>query len=129
MRTLLGGSLFCLLLLVIPCSATPYIVPNSQKLTCYDYSTNYHVEHLDWGRVTISNNPYFRGISHMVNYLVIDNETLKIHDGLYNADYVYSGWNDDGLYYHFWFNGSSPWRNYKFLYDNREELNTTGERI
>ena len=55
----------------------------------------------------------------MVNYK-LDNETLIIHDGLYDADYSIVGWETRG-YYHFWVN-ETPIRNYIVMRDNRDIL-------
>jgi hypothetical protein len=98
------------------------IIPTTpDKWTCYDHSVNFSKENPEWGMVTMSNNQWFRsnaGVSHMVNYHIIDNETLLIHDGLYKNDYVLASWQLQG-YYHFWIN-ETPVRNYVVMQDNRD---------
>jgi len=91
-----------------------------EKWTCYDWSVNFARENPEWGIVTVSDNMWFNsnaGFSHMVNYQIIDNETLLIHDGLYKNDYILAGWQLQG-YYHFWVN-ETPVRNYIVMQDNR----------
>ena len=115
-----------LFLLVNPCNAVR-IIPRSQEYwTCVDYSLDFAKNNPDWGIVTYSDSPTFcvgeSGYdSHMVNYQFVDNNTLKIHDGLYKYNYTMYDWKNDGRYYHFWIN-ENPVRTYVYLYDNREEL-------
>ncbi|MFA6887827.1 MAG: hypothetical protein WCQ65_12765 [Fermentimonas sp.] len=92
--------------------------PNKEAWTCYDYSINYSECNPEWGVVTMSNHPHFHGYSHVVNYQYVNNNTLRIHDGLYNLDYNYTGWQYNG-YYHFWPDGSIPKRTFIRLLDNR----------
>jgi hypothetical protein len=97
------------------------IIPVPQeKWTCYDWSVDFARENPEWGIVTISDNQWFNsniGVSHMVNYQKVNNETLLIHDGLYGTDYIVAGWQLQG-YYHFWIN-ETPVRNYVVMQDNR----------
>lgn len=92
-----------------------------------DYSIDFAERNPDWGTLSISHYPRFNIVgydgyaSHMVNYRLIDSDTLEIHDGLYNIDYNINDWRNSGDYYHFWLN-HAPVRTYKFLYDNRNEL-------
>ena len=99
-----------------------HIEPVSKEYwTCVDYSFDYHQKHPDYGLVSISSNQLFRGVSHVVNYKVIDsNGTLLIHDGRYDADYIYGNWWNDQCYYHFWRPDESFVRTYNFLRDNRD---------
>jgi hypothetical protein len=57
----------------------------------------------------------------MVNYQVINNNILKIHDGLNNADYCLANWQSEN-YYHFWLDGEQVKRRYIVLQDNREQF-------
>lgn len=113
-------------LLINPCGAVS-IIPRSQEYwTCVDYSMDFAKNNPDWGTVSIAQTPNFLDESksydsHMVNYKIIDNNTMEIHDGMYKLDYTSTDWKNDGQYYHFWLNGK-PLRNYRYLYDNRDEL-------
>lgn len=108
-------------LLVMPASASFNPVrSNKEAWTCYDYSLNFSENNPDWGIVCISNNRYFKGFSHMVNYKLLDNGSLLIHDGLYKSDYDFTGWECVG-HYHFFIN-EPPRRYYKWLFDNRETI-------
>lgn len=113
--------LLVFILLIGNCSAVEIIPKSKESYTCYDYSVEFREQNPDWGIVTISNNKYFYGISHMVNYQLMDDGTLKIHDGLYKYDYVYEGW-ERVDYYHFWGDDEIPKWNYRFLWDNREVI-------
>jgi hypothetical protein len=93
------------------------IVPSEKLQTCYDYAVNYSTTHPDWGLVTISRNQFFRGPSHMVNYKVLTDGGLLIHDESIKADYIMHEWRNSNLFYHFWL-GMRPVRNYMFLQDN-----------
>ena len=87
--------------------------------TCVDHTVNYCNNNPEFIPCSISSNPLFKGISHMVAVKVIDTETLLVYDGLYNAEYIVHGWYNDGQYYHFWKDEPIK-RNYKHLIDNRE---------
>jgi hypothetical protein len=101
-------------------ASRPIIIERTQSdWTCYDYSVNFTQTHPGWGCVTISDNKCFQGISHIVNYKVIDQNTLRIHDEFYNADYLLYNWKISTQFFHFWVE-SSPIRNYIVLQDNRE---------
>lgn len=95
------------------------VVPDDKLQTCYDYAVNFSATHPDWGCVTISQNKYFKGISHMVNYQVLVGGGLLIHDGMNNADYATYGWRNCNQFYHFWL-CTRPVRNYLFLQDNSQ---------
>lgn len=92
----------------------------AENWTCYDYAKNYTEVNPEWGRVTISENMYFRGTSHLVNYKVLNNDTLLIHDGMRDSDYILAGWKNGG-FYHFWID-ETPVRNYSIMRDNRAVL-------
>ena len=101
-------------------AARPTIIERTQAdWTCYDYSVNFAQTHPGWGCVTISDNRYFKGTSHMVNCKVVSLDTLRIHDELYHGDYLLYNWEISKQFYHFWVE-SSPIRNYMILDDNRE---------
>lgn len=116
-------SVLALVTLFISSIGAVTITPKSMEYwTCVDYSTDFTNNNPDWGIVTISNNQYFHGVSHMVNYKVMDSESIEIHDGMYEYDYELHDWKNDGRFYHFWIN-EKPVRNYRFLWDNRGVLN------
>lgn len=96
------------------------IPPSNSKetMTCYDHSIEYAKKHPGWGCVTISTNPLFKGISHMVNYQLLGNGGLHIHDETCSSDYITYEWYYSG-YWHFWIN-ENPVRNYMFLRDNSQ---------
>lgn len=90
--------------------------------TCYDYSVDFAKENTSWGIVTMSDNQWFNsncGISHMVNYQVINETSLMIHDGLYDVDYILKDWTKKG-FFHFW--EGRPVRNYLVMQDNRDVI-------
>lgn len=106
---------------IIPASAQVcHVVSDKAHWTCYDFSTDYAKNNQGWGIVTISYNCLFKGVSHTVNYRIGENNSLIIHDGLYNTDYTLYDW--ESVYYcHFWIN-KIPVRNYMFLQDNKGEI-------
>lgn len=106
-----------ILLFISPAQAVQVIPKTQDDFTCFDYSIAYAKENPDWGIVTISNNQWFRGVSHMVNYQFTENNTLMIHDGLYQYDYELYDW-QGAHFYHFWLENETPCRNYKVLQDN-----------
>ena len=85
---------------------------------CYDYSVDFEKNNPEWDCVTISKHRLFYGRSHMVNYLMYDNTTMIVYDGLLDNLYYINNWQWDTEYYHFWLD-STPWRNYRYLLDNR----------
>lgn len=107
-----------ILLLISPAQAVQVIPKTQDDFTCFDYSIAYAKENPDWGIVTISDNQWFGVFSHMVNYQFTENNTLMIHDGLYQYDYEIYNWQDAPLFYHFWLENEIPCRNYKVLQDN-----------
>jgi hypothetical protein len=107
-------SVILIFLLINPVSAVT-IRENKEAWTCYDYSIDYYKSNPDFPPVTISDNQYFKGVSHMVNGK-LEGNNLIVHDGLYELDYIMYDYKN---YYfcHFWYN-TKPVRNYKFLWDN-----------
>lgn len=114
-------SLLFIILLITPVQAVSIIPASKDYWTCYDYSVDYAKNNTEWGIVTMSDNQYFHGVSHMVNYKFGNNNSLMIHDGLYNLDYTLYVWQDCGKYMHFWDNSTTPQRYYKIMQDNRAE--------
>ena len=113
-------------ILVFPSSAAPCIVPRTEdSYVCYDYSVNFMQHNPDWGCVTMSDQRFFYGVSHMVNFKIGDNNSIDIHDGMWGLNYTIENIHNNTRYYHFWPKNSTPIRTYKFLRDNRNELNTT----
>jgi hypothetical protein len=92
-----------------------------ERWTCYDYSVDFEKNNPDWDCVTISNHKFFYGVSHMVNYRMYDNTTMIVYNGLLDNMYHINNWQWDNDYYHFWLD-STPWRNYRYLLDNRGVL-------
>ena len=108
-------------------AARPTIIERTQSdWTCYDCSVNFAQTNPGWGCVTISDNQCFKGTSHIVNYKVVDLETLKIHDELYHGDYLLYNWKISKQFYHFWVE-SSPIRNYIVINDNREIIGSVAK--
>ena len=121
-------------------SATPYqtgsfdpVRPNPDYWTCYDYAIDYARDHPEYGIVTVSTNPCFKGISHMLNYKV-ENGTIHFYDPTWTANnnqtYEYYVNVDtrkienpyfEICYYKFWSVNQTPLRNYRSLQDNSEE--------
>lgn len=117
MRKLLIFITLVTFLLVSPAKAGFDIVrPDKSLWVCVDYSVSFERNNTAWDCVTISENQYFKGVSHMVNYQV-DGENLTIHDGMYGYDYTIYNYVDSGLFFHFW-KDQEPIRNYKFLRAN-----------
>jgi hypothetical protein len=87
-------------------------------MTCYDYSVEYAKNHPGWGCVTMSTNSLFKGSSHIVNYQLLKDNGLHIHDETNGSDYIIYGWEHSG-YWHFWIN-EKPVRSYRFLQDNSQ---------
>lgn len=93
--------------------------------TCVDHAINYARENPEWGVVTVSSNPNFKGRSHMVNYHIVDGE-LHIYDATQNLrmDFCDTESAREGniqfnyAYYHIWDLNETPKRNYRVLKDN-----------
>lgn len=111
---------FAALLLISPASAFDIVREDRDSWVCVDYAVDYARNNQGWGVVSISNHPHFKGASHMVNYRIVDSETILIHDEMYNAEYEIHNWQLSGEYYHFW--QKEPIRFYKRLFDNREVI-------
>lgn len=90
-----------------------------EQWTCYDYSVDFEKNNPDWDCATISNHRFFYGVSHMVNYQMYSDTQMIVYDGLLDNMYYINNWQWDIDYYHFWLD-STPWRNYRYLLDNRE---------
>jgi len=96
--------------------------------TCYDASIDFARENPDWGVVTVSNNPVFRGVSHIVNYQFRDEE-LYLYDATQNLQMGFCDKESarvdniqfEHAYYHIWQDNETPLRNYRVLKDNLEE--------
>jgi hypothetical protein len=97
------------------------IKASSDSWTCYDYSVDFAKNNPGWGIVTICPVDNFDANSHMVNYLYVSEDLLIIHDGYYDSNYLYWGWQYTD-YYHFWIN-ETPKRNYVMMRDNRNDVN------
>jgi hypothetical protein len=110
-------STFAIIFLLVQPVGAVQVQPKTQAdWTCIDYSIDYAKQNPEWGIVTISNNQWFRGVTHAVNYQITEQGNLKIHDGLYDRNYVLYDWQNI-QFYHFWISGT-PSRNYKVLQDN-----------
>lgn len=89
---------------------------NKDYWNCVDYSVSFMRENPEWRCVTVSDHKYFKGVSHIVNYRVIEEDTIEIKDNMFETNYIISGFENDTLYYHFW--EGEPVRNYKMLRAN-----------
>lgn len=116
-------------------SATSFDIvrPDKNSWVCVDYAVSYTRDNPEYGIVTISTHPYFRGVSHMVNYKIDQaNKTLIIHDDMLSVDFNVSYDSDiiglpyvgytECAYFHFWLSDEQIKRNYILLKDNREEV-------
>lgn len=108
-----------LLTLVLPASAMDIVRDDPGTWTGVDYTVSYCRENPEYIPASVSYHPFFRGVSHMIAVKIIDNETIHIVDGLFNAEYTVHNWQLDGQYYHFWIDEPIK-RNYIMLRDNRE---------
>jgi hypothetical protein len=113
--------IFLLIFLIVSVhsSSAIEVVPSENFKTCYDYAVKYSATNPDWGLVVISRNQFFRGPSHMLNYKVLPDGDLLIHDESIKKDYVMHEWKNSNLFYHFLL-GERPVRNYWFLQDNSQ---------
>lgn len=131
----------CLFLLMSGiASGTPYqsgsfdpVRQDVDAWTCYDTAINYAREHPEWGVCMVSGNPVFRGVSHYVNWRIVDGELIildmsnspaiisyRFQDNTYariGYDYRYT-------YYHIWDLDETPLRNYRVLRDNLRDYYT-----
>ena len=123
-RIIIAMVLFCLLCAVGIASAEVSIVPvSNESWTCYDYSVNLANDDPTWGVLLIGDNRFFRGVSHFVNYKLIDGDTVFVHDGLYDVEYNITDWQfTDISCYHFYVDGEHPNRYYVRMFDNRDVL-------
>ena len=99
--------------------------------TCFDHAMYWSAKYPDWGMVLISKNPNFEGYkfgdNHLVNYKILPDKTLLIHDGTKKTDKdcLVSGWEYDSdtfEYYHFYVDGEVPTRTWIKLYPNAEAV-------
>jgi len=105
-------------LLIMPASASfNPIRENKEAWTCYDHALNFSENNPDWGVVCMSQNRYFKGVSHFVNYKYISENELLIHDETTESEYLVANWGALG-YYHFFIN-EFPCRYYRWMVDNR----------
>lgn len=118
MHTKLTSLLFIFLLIIPTSGAFNPMRSNKEAWTCYDHALNFSNHNPDWGLVGMSDNKLFRGETHLVNYKLLDNNTILIHDEVYGSEYDLTGWQNSG-FYHFFIN-ETPRRYYKWLIDNRE---------
>lgn len=93
---------------------------NEEYWNCVDYSVSFMRENPEWGCVTVSSNKYFKGVSHIMNYRIVENGQIEIKDNMYETNYILCGFENDTLYYHFW--EGEPVRNYKWLRANSPQL-------
>ena len=111
-------------------TAEPIIIRADQTKDCLDYSLEYQVSNPEWGILLISDNYWFRGLGHYVNYQIDENKDLHIHDEMYNLDWSGRGWQYSGeysftyshKYYHFFVNGNEPQRRVGFMKPNAMEV-------
>jgi len=96
-----------------------FVIEYPERWTCFDIAMNWSEQHPEWGMVLISKNPRFEGYkfgdNHLVNYKLLPDKSLLIHDGTrkINTEYIISGWEYDSCtfeYYHFYINGEMPTR-------------------
>jgi len=129
-------SLMVLILVAGMSNAVPYqagsfdpVRPNQAGWVCYDYAIDYARDNPEWGVVTISNNRYFYGVSHMVNYNISNGDLilLDIHAKTIEVmplEYVHEGMlGFNPAFYHVWDANCTPLRNYRLLMDNSGEWN------
>ena len=101
--------------------------------TCFDHAVYWSEKYPGWGMVLMSKNPKFEGYNfgdnHLVNYKILPDKTLLIHDGTRKTDkdYLVAGWEFDSCtfeYYHFYVNGEVPTRTWTggVMYPNAEAV-------
>ena len=113
-----------LLILVLLTAMTPVVAAtnidivreNKEYWNCVDYSVSFMRNNPEWGCVTVSEHKYFKGVSHIVNYKVLEDGKIEIKDNMFETNYIVCGFENDTLYYHFW--EGEPIRNYKMLRAN-----------
>lgn len=103
---------------------------NRDSWTCVDVAINYSRANEDWGVVTVAGNPKFTGVSHMLNWQVIDG-VLVLKDcsqpgislswDIPQDTDTRHGYEYDYTYFHFWQRDETPLRNYRLLKDNLDE--------
>lgn len=103
----------------------PVFLDRVDGWTCFDYTVEYNRQYPEWDMVVISDNQWFQGTNHLVNYKINEDRTLLIHDEYLLIEYEIGGWEyDDGPfdYYHFYINNETPSRNYRYLTPNAEKV-------
>ena len=140
MRIVLLSSML-LLLMVGVAGAVPYqagsfdpVRPNQDDWVCYDYAIDYAQNNSEWGVITVSSNPNFKGTSHMLNYR-INGSVMEFYDPYWSvlcgSEIYYSVEIDDmrmgnpffePCYYHDWNVNATPWRYYKNNVENIQEV-------
>ena len=121
------GLLFILLAAHIA-TAAPTIIRSDSK-DCLTLSLEYQSENPEWGILLISDNYWFRGLGHYVNYQFDDDKDIHIHDEMYNLNWSGRGWQYSGeysfttghQYYHF-FIDETPTRRFTFMKPNAMEV-------
>lgn len=95
--------------------------------TCYERAINFSANNPEWGIVLISNNKYFYGKGHFMNYKY-DNSTLLLYDDYYKSTTTIIGLDQEptnnshsNSYYHFYINEKVR-RVFKYMADNREQI-------
>ena len=124
---------FILLLLSVHiANAEQNIIRDDQQKECLDYALEYQSLNPEWSILLISDNYWFRGLGHYVNYQIDENKVLYIHDGMTGADYSAWGWQYNGeysftqyhQYYHLFVN-EEPQRRFRFMRPNAMEIYET----
>ena len=121
--------LLCLCAAHIATAEQP-IIRAEQTKECLDYSLEYQSSNPEWGILLISDNYWFKGLGHYVNYQISAEKVLFIHDDMTGADYSAWGWQYNGeysftqyhKYYHFFVNGEEPTRRFRFMKPNAMEV-------
>lgn len=116
---------------------------------CVDVAVNYSRHNPEWGFVTISPNANFRGVSHLINYKIVDDEIVFYDAGFKTTalvpidialDEVRMDYHDlhpsafghewnNAIYLHFSENESDVVRSYMVLFDNREDFLKYDENV
>ncbi len=127
----------CIIASIGCASAIPYQAGNFDPVrsdhdywVCYDYAIDSARNNQEYGIVTVSTNPNFIGVSHMLNYQIV-NDTISFYDpfwsDLTSNEFVYTVDISDRrmdnqyfypAYYKFWSEDEAPLRNYRRLKDN-----------
>jgi len=109
-----------LLIMLAAASFNP-IRENKEAWTCYDHALNFSENNPDWGVVCMSQNRYFKGVSHFVNYQILNENDILIHDDLNNGEYTIYNFKMIG-FFHFYIDDERPRRIYRWMSDNTEKV-------